>query len=62
MLYLRKSFYHDGSGEVVVYDLADLILLCLWHLHKYGWSFTLLHEEVEMTGGVKRNNCGEETL
>jgi len=61
MAYLRKV--PAFNGEVIVYGLdADLIVLCLWHLREYGWSFKLLREEVEMTGGVKINDKGEETL
>jgi 5'-3' exonuclease len=60
MSYLREI---PPLGEVVVYGLdADLIVLCLWHLREYGWSFKLLREEVEMTGGVKVNEKGEENL
>jgi hypothetical protein len=60
MSYLRKAV---PQGEVVVYGLdADLIVLCLWHLREYGWSFKLLREEVELTGGVKVNDKGEENL
>lgn len=64
MSYLRETLPGlGGLGEVVVYGLdADLIVLCLWHLREYGWSFKLLREEVEMTGGVKVNDKGEENL
>jgi len=61
MSYLRGL----GSikGEIVVYGLdADLIILCLWHLQEYGWSFKLLREEVEMKGGVKLDDKGQENL
>lgn len=60
MSYLRKS---PPIGEVIVYGLdADLIVLCLWHLRTYNWSFKLLREEVEMTGGVKVDDRGEENF
>ena len=61
MSYLRGL--DSVPGEVVVYGLdADLIILCLWHFQEYGWSFKLLREEVEMKGGVKLNDRGEENL
>ena len=60
MSYLRAV---PPRGEVVVYGLdADLIVLCLWHHQRYGWSFKLLREEVEMRGGVKLTAAGEEIL
>ena len=60
MSYLRSE---GVTGEVIVYGLdADLIILCLWHFQEYGWSFKLLREEVEMKGGVKLNENGEENL
>jgi 5'-3' exonuclease len=60
MTYLREN---APSGEVIVYGLdADLIVLCLWHRHQYGWSFKLLREEVEMTGGVKLDSFNDETF
>ena len=60
MAYLRA---HEPRGTVVVYGLdADLIVLCLWHHQRYGWTFKLLREEVEMKGGVKLNTFGEEIL
>ena len=60
MSYLRNF---GVTGEVIVYGLdADLIILCLWHFQEYGWSFKLLREEVEMKGGVKLNDRGEENL
>lgn len=62
MSYLR-GLSNGVKGEIVVYGLdADLIILCLWHLETYGWSFKLLREEVEMRGGVKLNDRGEENL
>ena len=64
MSYLRGLYSVCGlKGEIVVYGLdADLIILCLWHLQEYGWSFKLLREEVELKGGVKVNDRGEENL
>jgi 5'-3' exonuclease len=61
MSYLRSL--DDVGGSIVVYGLdADLIILCLWHHEEYKWSFKLLREEVEMKGGVKLNDRGEENL
>lgn len=60
MSYLRENV---PSGQVIVYGLdADLIVLCLWHRNHYGWSFKLLREEVEMTGGVKLDSFNEENF
>jgi len=60
MSYLRENV---PLGEVIVYGLdADLIVLCLWHRNHYGWSFKLLREEVEMTGGVKLDSFNEENF
>lgn len=60
MSYLREN---EPSGQVVVYGLdADLIILCLWHRNIYNWSFKLLREEVEMTGGVKLDSFNEENF
>ena len=60
MSYLR---YNPPCGQVVVYGLdADLIILCLWHHSQYNWQFKLLREDVEMKGGVKLNQFGQEQL
>ena len=63
MSYLRELGLEADLRDIVVYGLdADLIVLCLWHRRQYNWSFKLLREEVEMTGGVKLDSMNDETM